>query len=596
MSRFTPKLVDCLREGYSARLLGSDLIAGLTVAVIALPLAMALGIASIPREVADQLHAISPWLSPPAMGLYTAVVAGVIISALGGSRVQIGGPTAAFIPIVFAIAARFGYEGLATATLMAGVIVIIMGLCRFGAVIKFIPYPVTTGFTAGIAVTIAASQVGDFLGLSITDDAGNAVSIPAAFVPKLQMLAARIGTINWSTAAVGAGSLAVLIALRRVLPRVPGAIIAIVLASAAVAVFRPEGVETIGTRFGGIPRSLPSPHLPMFSLELMRDLLPSAFTIAMLCAIESLLSAVVADGMTGRRHKSDCELVAQGAANIGSVFFFGIPATGAIARTAMNIKNGGKTPIAGIAHAAFILAFMLALADLAKMVPLASLSAVLLITAWNISEIGHFRALLRAPRSDVAVLLLTFGLTVFTDLTLAVGVGMVAASMLFMKRMADIGGVSSLTREAADGADAGELKDPNAISRRRIPPGVEVYEIDGPFFFGVADRLKDTLAQIERPPRVFILRMRRVPHIDATGLHALDEFHDKCRRQGTVLLLGGVHAQPLFEFVKTGFDVKVGLENIFENLDDAMSAARKILGLAPEPPPGHAPEVARERA
>jgi SulP family sulfate permease len=603
VSRYLPKLVVCLREGYTVRRFTGDLVGGLTVAVIALPLAMALGIASVPQNVADDLRAMHPWLTPPAMGLYTAVVAGFLISALGGSRVQVGGPTAAFIPIVFGIVAAHGYDGLALATLMAGVIVLLMGLFRFGAMIKFIPYPVTTGFTAGIAVTIAASQLKDFLGL--TEYGGGPLALPAEFVPKLRVLADHIETLEWRTPVVGVGSLAVMMVLRKVWPRIPGAIVAVVLSAGLVwllgwATGAAPAVQTIGTRFGGIPHSLPAPHMPQVSFALVKELIPSATTIAILCAIESLLSAVVSDGMTGYRHKSDQELVAQGLANIGSVFFFGLPATGAIARTVANIKAGGKTPVAGMLHAVFLLLFMLALAPLASMIPLAALAAVLLVVAWNISEIDHFRGLLRAPRSDVLVLLTTFGLTVFTDLTIAVGVGMVLASFLFMKSMADASNISSVTRELTNGDDeaemmVGQLKDPSATAARRIPPGVEVYEIDGPFFFGVADRLKDTLNQFAKPPRVFILRMRRVPHIDATGLHALEEFHHKCRRQGIRLLLGGVHAQPLFEFARVGLDRTLGLENMFEDLDGALEAARAHLGLPPEPPPAHAAEVARAR-
>lgn len=582
MSRYTPKLIVALREGYSLRRFAADAAAGLTVAIIALPLAMALGIASVPGSVADALKQTHPWLSPPAMGLYTAVVAGFLISALGGSRVQIGGPTAAFIPIVFSIAATHGYEGLATATLMAGVIVILMGVFRFGQLIKFIPYPVTTGFTAGIAVTIVASQVRDFLGLTAMD--GAALSLPADFVPKLRVLGEHIGTINWHSAGIGVGSLAVLIVVRRFVPRLPGAIVAVVLSVVAIRVLgwdKAAGgmVETIGSRFGGIPHSLPPPHLPRIDLELIRELIPAATTIALLCAIESLLSAVVADGMTGQRHKSDQELVAQGVANVASTFFFGLPATGAIARTVANIKAGGQTPIAGMLHAAILLAFMLALAPLAKLIPLSTLAAVLLLVAWNISEIDHFRALLRAPRNDVLVLLTTFGLTVFTDLTMGVGVGMILASLLFMKRMADVSNIAGVREEIAQGqeSEAADPKDPGEVRSKRVPTGVEVFEINGPFFFGVADRLKDTLNQFERPPRVFILRMRYVPHIDATGLHALDEFRIKCKRQGIVLLLGGVHAQPMFEMVRAGLDTAIGLEHIFENLDDALAAARRIV-------------------
>lgn len=585
-SRYTPELVTTLREGYSVKSLVSDATSGLTVAIIALPLAMALGIASIPIDVARDLQSQYPHLglSPPALGLYTAVIAGFLISALGGSRVQIGGPTAAFIPIVYGIAKEYGYAGLATATVMAGVIVILMGLFRFGALIKFIPYPVTTGFTAGIAVTIAASQIKDFLGLNVADPFGNPISIPAEFLPKLEVLARHISTANWQTVAVGGLSLAILIAMRRILPRIPGAIIAVTMSAGLVAALGWSSgdhplVQTVGTRFGSIPSSIPAPHLPAFSADLIQKLIGPATTIALLCAIESLLSAVVADGMTGHRHKSDQELIAQGVANVASSCFFGLPATGAIARTVANIKNGGRSPIAGMLHAVILVLFMLLLAPLARHIPLATLSAVLLIVAWNISEIDHFRALLRAPRTDVLVLLTTFGLTVFTDLTKGVGVGMVLASLLFMKRMADVSNISGIREEIATGqeTDAPDPKDPGIVNRRRIPPGVEVYEINGPFFFGVADRLKDTLSQFERPPRVFILRMRYVPHIDATGLHALEEFLHKCRRQHTHLLLGGVHAQPLFEFTRVGLDQAIGLDNIFDNLEDALARAQALL-------------------
>jgi sulfate permease, SulP family len=586
MSPFVPKLFVCLREGYTARRFVSDLTAGLTVAVIALPLAMALGIASVPQNVADELRAQHAWLSPPAMGLYTAVIAGFLISLLGGSRVQIGGPTAAFIPIVFGIAATHGYAGLATATAMAGMIVLLMGLFRFGAMIKFIPYPVTTGFTAGIAVTIAVSQLKDFIGVSIVvPDAEGNLGLPAEFIPKLQALARNLHTWHWQSAAVGAGSLAVLVLVRRFVPRIPGAIVAVILSSAAVALLGWSAtgngeplVATIGTRFGSIPSTLPAPHLPAFSWHLINEMIGPATIIAILCSIESLLSAVVADGMTGYRHKSDQELIGQGLANIASACFFGLPATGAIARTVANIKTGGSTPMAGMLHAVFLLVFMITLAPLAKLIPLPALAAVLLMVAWNISEVDHFRALLKAPRADLLVLLTTFGLTVFTDLTKGVGVGMVLASLLFMKRMAEVSNIGALRQEIDQpDQEVADPKDPGSLAAAEIPPGVEVYEINGPFFFGVADTLKDTLNQFERPPKVFILRMRHVPHIDATGMHALDEFRAKCGRQGITLLLGGVHAQPLFEFVRSGLDQKIGLENIFESLGAALDRAREIV-------------------
>ncbi|MCC6661663.1 MAG: sulfate permease [Phycisphaerales bacterium] len=587
MSRFTPKLVVCLREGYTARGVWGDVLGGVTVAIIALPLAMALGIASIPINVAEQLRQISPLLTPPALGLFTAVVAGFLISALGGSRVLIGGPTGAFIVIVFNIAERHGYAGLATATLMAGVFLILMGVLRLGALIKFIPYPVTTGFTSGIAIIIASSQLKDFFGLSLVDPAGQAVPLPGEIIPKYRVLAAYAHTMDWATLAVGAGSLLLLVAMRRWTPRIPGAIVAVVASAAAVHFLGLDAadggtVQTIGSRFGDLPKMLPPPHLPFepggLSWALVQDLIPSALTIAMLAGIESLLAAVVSDGMTGYRHKSDCELVAQGVANVGAAFFWGLPATGAIARTVANIKSGGKTPLAGIVHAAVLLLFMILLAPLARLVPLSTLASILIIVAWNMAEIDHFRTILRTPRSDVAVLLTTFLLTVFSDLTVAVAVGMVLASLLFMRRMSEVATVSAVRQEMSDAPpEAGSLKDVREVSAADVPRGVELFEIDGPFFFGVADRLKDTLNQFERPPRVFVLRMRRVPHIDATGLHALREFHGKCRRQGTRLLLSGVHAQPLFAFARAGFDEVVGTENMFETVEEALEEAGRVL-------------------
>lgn len=597
-ARHQPKLVTCvLYERYDARRFLGDLLAGLTVAVIALPLAMALGIASLPLEVAAQLKAIHPWLTPPAMGLFTAVVGGLVVSLLGGSRVQIAGPTAAFVPLVFAVASQHGYAGLAVTMVMAGVIVILMGLFRMGALIKFIPYPVTTGFTAGIAVTIFTGQIKDLLGLSIVVD-GKLASMPAHFVPMVQTLAEHIGTFSVHAAGVGLGTLTVMVLLRRLAPRVPGAIVAVTLATVVVHVAgwstqrQPlsEGldrplVQTIETRFGGIPSSLPAPTFPEIDLAMLRELVFPATTVALLCAIESLLSAVVADGMTGYRHRSDQELVAQGTANIASAMFFGLPVTGAIARTAANIKNGATSPVAGVVHALVLLGFMLLLAPLAAKVPLPALAAVLVVVAWNICEIDHFRTLLRAPRPDVLVLLTTFGLTVFMDLTVGVGVGMVLASLLFMKRMAETTRLAGIRQELEEGMepDTPDPKDPARVQERVVPPGVEVFEVNGPFFFGVADKLKDTLNQLESPPKVFILRMRYVPHIDATGMHALEEFHLKCRRQGIRLLLGGVHAQPLFDMTRTGLIDRIGEENIFDNLDDALAAARRLVSTTAEP-------------
>jgi SulP family sulfate permease len=585
--------VICLREGYRGKTFLADLGAGLTVAVIALPLAMALGIASIPQSVADQLAAIHPWLTPPAMGLFTAVIAGFLISLLGGSRVQIGGPTAAFMPLVFGISSAHGYEGLVLATCMAGVILILLGAFRFGGVIKFVPYPVTAGFTAGIGVVILASQIKDFFGLTVLTPDGRPAAIPADFVGKIALFASQWRTFSWHATGIALGSLVVLSLMRRIAPRIPAAVIAVGLSALLVKLMgwsatsiafdgvpgRPL-VETIGTRFGGIPSNLPSPHFPAISLSMVRELIPSATAIAFLGAIESLLSAVVADGMTGYRHRSDQELVAQGIANVSSALFFGLPATGAIARTAANIRSGGRTPIAGMLHALFILLFMVALAPLAKAVPLASLAAILVMVAWKVSELEHFRALLRAPKPDVLVLLTTFGLTVLFDLTIAVGTGILLSSILFMRRMAQVSTVAGIREDIDEGqeTEAADPKDPGNVAEKRIPAGVEVYEINGPFFFGVANNLRDALDQVEKPPKVLILRMRYVPHIDATGLNALREFHRRCLKHGTLLLLGGVHAHPLFEMVKAGMDQEIGIENIFDNLDEALKRARLVVG------------------
>ncbi len=565
MSMICPKIITCMREGYSLRSFGRDVLSGVTVGIIALPLAMAFGIASIPDSIAEELQAINPALTAPALGIFTAIIAGFIISALGGSRVQIGGPTGAFIVIVYRIAAEHGYAGLATATAMAGMILIIMGLSGFGRLIKYIPYPVTTGFTTGIAVVIAATQLKDLFGLRPSNAAGDAIPLPPDFVPKLQVLAGAWDTWVLSTVLVGVGSLVALIILRRFLPRLPGAIIVVILAGLAVMLFG-IGTDTIGTRFGGIPRSLPAPHLPAFHPALIRELIPEATTIAILGAIESLLSAVVADGMTGRRHRSDTELVALGVANVATSCFWGLPATGAIARTVANIRAGAVSPVSGIVHAVTLLLVLLVAAPLAKAIPLATLAAVLLIVAWNMSELDHFRWILRSPRSDIIVLLSTFGLTVLTDLTVAVMVGMVLASLLFMKRMADMSGVGSLGVADNDDDDAPDLPS--------LPPGVEAYEVYGSLFFGSADRLRDTLAGLERPPSVFILRMRHVLSVDATGLHALMQLHEKCIRNGTRLVLSGVHAQPLMAMTKTGLDRVIGIDNMCGSIEQAIERAQ----------------------
>jgi SulP family sulfate permease len=600
---FTPKSIVCLREGYGREFILRDILAGLTVAIIALPLSMALAIGSHVK---------------PEQGLYTAIIAGFLISLLGGSRVQVGGPAGAFMAMVAGIVDMHGMQGLAICTLMAGVILMIMGFAKLGSLIKFIPYPVTTGFTSGIAIIIFSSQVQDFLGLTIrpyTDFTGHLHEkgmLPSDFLGKWEGLIRCVDTLNWKAAALGIGSLVIMGLMRKYTPRIPGAIIVVVGSALLVSVLglaasaaNPAGIETVGTRFGGIPQSLPAPKMPIalsswadvqIAWSQAQKLIGSATTLAILCAIESLLCAVVADGMIGGRHKPNCELVAQGIGNIGSTLFGGVPATGVIARTAANVKNGGRTPLAGMVHSVTLLVLMLLLAPYASLVPLSVLAAILVVVAWNMAERDHFRSILRAPRSDAVVLLTTFGLTVLTDLTTAVGVGMVLAAILFMKRMSEVTNVALLQDDDdARGDDIAEAKDPNAISKRAVPPGVDVYEINGPFFFGVADRLKDTLRGLEKPPKVFILRMRRVPAIDATGMHALDEFYEKCSRQGTLLLLAGVHAQPMFAMTQYGLIDRIGDGNMFENLDDALTRAGEIVGVKPVIPALHEPEVARER-
>ena len=512
---YTPKLFTVFREGYSVATFRADAIAGLTVAIVALPLAMALGIASG---------------ASPDKGLITAVVAGFLISALGGSRVQVGGPTGAFVVVIFNVIASHGYDGLLIATLLAGLILIAAGLFRFGQMIKYIPHPVVTGFTAGIAVIIASSQVKDFLGLAID-------KVPADFLPKWQAYLGALPSANWAAIGIGGGALAIIIALRKFAPRLPGFLIAVVVTSLAVPLLNLP-VDTIGSRFPDIPAGLPLPSFPDISLVKINAVLPSAFTIAFLAGIEALLSAVVADGMAGTRHRSNQELVGQGVANLGSALFGGLPATGAIARTATNIRSGAKTPVAGMMHAAFLLVFILFGTGLMAYVPMAALAAILFMVAWGMSEYQRFLALLRMPNSDRAVLLITFGLTVLVDLTVAIAVGVTLASLLFMARMAEAVEVDRSGRRDAE-LDAEDLD-----QRDDLPPGVEVFRIAGPFFFGVAGELLDTLRRVGQSPRVIILRMRLVPLLDASGAQALEEFVEQARLAGARVIVSGVQPQP----------------------------------------------------
>ncbi|HAC58304.1 MAG TPA: sodium-independent anion transporter [Rhodobiaceae bacterium] len=516
-----PKLVTVLREGYRFADFRADFIAGLTVSIVALPLSMALAIASG---------------TTPDKGLVTAVVAGFLISALGGSRFQIGGPTGAFVVVVFNVIALHGYDGLVLASAMAGLMLIGAGLLRVGTFIKYIPEPVVTGFTAGIAVIIATSQIKDFLGLTLAHE-------PAEFLEKIWALAAALPTIMPQTFLVAAGSLALILYLKGKRPNWPGFLIAVVAASFFVWLFALP-TDTIGSRFAGLEPSFAIPAFPDVSMERIVALFPSAFTIAFLAGVESLLSAMVADSMTGRRHRSNCELVAQGVANCASAAVGGLPATGAIARTATNIRAGARGPVAGMLHAIFLLGFMAVAWPVTAYIPLASLAAVLLVVAWNMSEIDKFRHLMRAPLGDRAVLLITFALTVMVDLTVAIEVGVVLAAVLFMHRMSEAVEVQADLHLVEEDVSDESPRDFQPMREYDLPPGVAASLIRGPFFFGVAMRLGETLERIGVPPKVLVVRLRAVPIIDATGVSALETMLDRCDKNGTKVIVTALQPQP----------------------------------------------------
>ena len=553
-SGWLPKTFVVLR-GMSAAQLVTEIQAGIVVGIVAIPLALAFAIASG---------------VPPERGLVTAAVAGFLISFLGGSRVQIGGPTGAFVVIVYGIVQKYGLDGLTICTVLAGILLVAMGLARFGGAIKFIPYPVVTGFTSGIAVIIFSSQIKDLLGLRMG-------AVPAPFVAKWEALGAHLRTASPAAVGVSAFSLLVLLAWPKVSRKIPGPIVAILLASAGVAALGLP-VETIGSRFGEIRAAIPAPSLPRITLERVRELFSPAVTVALLASIESLLSAVVADGMIGSRHKSNVELVGQGIANVASGLFGGMPATGAIARTATNVKNGGRTPVAGMVHAATVLLVLVFLGQWARYIPMATLAAILAVVAYHMSEWRAFAHLFRTPKSDVAVLLTTFFLTVLIDLTIAVQVGVVLAAFLFIKRMADVTNVGAVTQELTDAPDGTMDGDAEGVARRHIPPGVEVYEVNGPFFFGAADKIKDVLHFVARKPRVFVLRMRNVPAIDASGIRVLDDLFQSFRHRGIRFVIAGIHAQPLVALDRAGKLDAYGRNNIVATLDEALAVARAEVG------------------
>ncbi|MDD6340346.1 MAG: SulP family inorganic anion transporter [Butyrivibrio sp.] len=557
LNDYKPKLFSVMKD-YNKEQLIKDIISGIIVALIALPLSIALAIASN---------------VDPQKGIYTAIIAGFFIAFLGGSRVQIGGPTAAFVVIICGIINDFGPNGLLIATIMAGIIMIVFGICKAGNLIKFIPYTVTTGFTAGIAVTLAVGQVKDFVGLSN-------VSLPSEFIEKVGELVKHLKDTNLSALFVGLGALAILIVwpkLMRLLPDklkyiklIPESLIAILITTAIVKVAELD-VFTIGKLYD-VSSKLPSPEVPKISFDIIRKLLSPAFTIAILASIESLLSAVVADGMIGSRHKPNAELIAQGVGNIASAMFGGIPATGAIARTAANIKNGGRTPIAGIVHSITLLIILVVLMPYAKWIPMPTLAAILFIVAYNMSGIGKcIRLCKKAPKSDIIVFALTFLLTVFFDLVVAIEVSLVVAAALFLKRMADTTDVKSW--KYIDEID--ENEDPDNIRLKEVPKGVLVYEISGPMFFGVTDKFLELVNDTSAD--VVILRMRGVPAIDASALHAMTDILNKFKKDKVTLVLSHVNEQPLHMMQKAKFDEDVGKENFCANIDEALLRAQEIV-------------------
>jgi len=545
--KWIPKSLLCLRSGYARQDLISDLIAGVTVGLVALPLAMAFGIAS--------------GVTPQA-GIYTAVVAGLIISALGGSRLQIGGPTGAFVVIVAGIIAAHGLSGLLMVTMMAGVILMLMAVTGLGMAVKYIPRPVTVGFTNGIAVLIASTQIKDFLGLETG-------AVPSEFVRRMRLLADSLGSVHWPALLIAISSLVIILVLPRLTERVPGSILALLLATVAVAAFGLP-VETIGSKFGGIPTGLPHFSLPQFRPELIVPLLPAAVTVAMLAAIESLLSAVVADSMSGDRHNSNLELLAQGIANLAVPLVGGIPATGAIARTATNIRSGARTPVSGIVHALTLLVILLVAAPLARFIPLATLAAILFVVAYNMSEWREVRTILKLSKADITVWVMTFALTVLADLTVAVEIGMLFAALLYIYRVSQTTTVAPVTEEYIEDGR------PHVLQDKLLPPYVLVLRIHGPFLFGATEKLSEATVDIDSLPPVVILRLRNMTAIDATGLHELERLAHRLRATGRTLLLCGARSQPEQLLRQSPFLRYLGEENMLPHVEAALSRAREV--------------------
>lgn len=557
---FRPKFFSLFKAGnYDTKTFTSDLIAGIIVGIIALPLAIAFGIASGVT---------------PQQGLITAIVAGFLVSVFGGSRFLIGGPTGAFIVIVSGIVAQYGMQGLILATIMAGVMLVVMGLCRMGAIFKFIPYPIVVGFTSGIALTIFSTQVKDFLGLD--------VAVPSGFIPQWVCYIKNIGSIDIAETLMSVGCLAVIILWGKVNKKIPGSLIALILGTvASVLLSRFAGIEfaTIGTKFpelaGGLP--MPKPVAPNFDYDTVKGLVSPAFTIAVLCAVESLLAAMVADGVTGKRHDSNTELIGQGIANIVTPMFGGIPATGALARTMASINNGGKSPVTGIVHAVVLLLIYLFLMPYAVYIPLSCLAAILVVVAYNMSEWRTFRYLLKADRADVAVLLITFFLTVIVDLTVAIEVGVLLAVVLFVKRVMETSSIEVLDEDHIAATENDEVAQMDDTEHLDVPAGVEIYEINGPFFFGLASRLEELEEGRRNDVKVRIIRMRKVSFMDSTGIRNLRNFYRRTENRGIRVILSGVNPQVLATLHKFGLDAEIGTDYIFPHIIPALAKAKEYV-------------------
>ncbi|ELC8418638.1 SulP family inorganic anion transporter [Clostridium perfringens] len=550
---YKPKLISLLDDkenGFSKEQFFKDLIAGIIVAIIALPLSIALGISS----------GVSP-----EKGLITAIIAGFIISLLGGSRVQIGGPTGAFVVIVFGIIQNHGVDGLIIATFMAGIILVLFGLLRFGSLIKYIPYPITVGFTSGIAVTLFSTQVKDFLGLSMT-------KTPSEFIPKWEAYISHMNTTNLYTLAIGLLALIILIFWPKINKKIPGSLIALIVTTLVVFIFNLP-VATIGSQFGKISSNIPIPHIPNLNLNTLKALIGPAFTIALLGGIESLLSAVVSDGMIGDKHNSNAELIAQGIANMGSSLFGGIPATGAIARTAANVKNGGRTPISGIVHSITLLLIMLVFMPLAKFIPLTTLSAILIIVSYNMSEWRTFKAILKAPKSDIAILLTTFFLTVLFDLVIAIGIGMVVSMCLFMRRVATSIEVNELNE--SDCSDKSNID--TDMENLKVGENVLVYDIRGHLFFGAVDTFMNTMKEINDDAKVLVLRMRYTKTLDVTGYKQIKNIALSCKSRNMTLIISELQEQPKKVMRLMGFIDTLGEDHFATNFDEALEKANSLI-------------------